>query len=113
MKVTIDQLKQGIGRYIDAEFTSKLQGFRKWIIPLGAAAIVNSKIDSLLTEKNYEMLHSTGYISEDGMVDIDRLFMDLSRVAREQGSVTENIPMIGDVTFSEADIASLRRHITS
>lgn len=113
MKVTIDQIKQGIGRYIDAEFTSKLQGFRKWIIPLSAMAVVNSRIDAMLTQENYPILIDSGYISEDGLVDIDRLFADLTEVARAQGTVTENIPMIGDVTFSEADIASLRRHITS
>jgi hypothetical protein len=111
MKVTLNQIKQGFARYIDAEFTSKLQGFKKWVVPLGAAAIITSKLDSLMTESNIEMLKSIGYVSDDGLFDVDKIFSDFIAIARAQGSVTENLPMLGDVTFSEKDIEALRRYI--
>lgn len=111
MKVTLNQIKQGFARYIDAEFTSKLQGFKKWVVPLGAVAIITSKLDSLMTESNIEMLKSIGYVSEDGLFDVDKIFSDFIAIARAQGSVTENLPMLGDVTFSEKDIEALRRYI--
>jgi hypothetical protein len=111
MMVTVDQVKQGIARYIDAEFTSRLQGMKKWLVPIAAAAVVNAKIDALASTGR-PMLIASGYMSEDGMVDIDRLYSDLVSVARRQGSVTENFPILGDVTFSESDIDSIRRMIT-
>lgn len=111
MKVTLNQIKQGLARYIDAEFTSKLQGFKKWIVPLGAVAVISSKLDSLVTESNIEMLKSIGYVSEDGLFDMDKIYSDFISIARAQGSVTENLPMLGDVTFSERDIDALRRYI--
>jgi hypothetical protein len=111
MKVTLNQIKQGFARYIDAEFTSKLQGFKKWVVPLGAVAIITSKLDSLMTESNIEMLKSIGYVSDDGLFDVDEIFSDFIAIARAQGSVTENLPMLGDVTFSEKDIEALRRYI--
>lgn len=112
MKVTLDQIKQGVGRYIDAEFTCKLQGFKKWIVPLGAVVVVSSKLDSLMTQPNLEMLKSIGYVSDDGLFDIDRIYSDFIAIAKSQGSVTENLPMLGDVTFSERDIEALRRYIS-
>lgn len=112
MMVTIEQVKDGIGRYIDAEFTARLQGFRKWIIPLGAAALVNQKLDAMLSGEGAEMVKSLGYMTEDRMIDIDRLYADMLSIARSKGSITEHFPILGDVTFSEADIESLRRHIS-
>ena len=111
MMVTVDQIKQGIARYIDAEFTSRLQGMKKWLVPIAAAAVVNAKIDSFASTGR-PMLIAAGYMSEDGMVDIDRLYSDIIDVARKQGAVTENFPILGDVTFSEQDINSLRRMIS-
>ena len=111
MMVTVDQVKQGIVRYIDAEFTSKLQGMKKWLVPIAAAAVVNAKIDALASTGR-PMLVAAGYMAEDGMIDIDRIYSDLIDVARKQGAVTENLPVLGDVTFSESDINSLRRMIS-
>jgi hypothetical protein len=111
MRVTVDQFKQGIARYLDSEITSRLQGFKRWLIPLGAVAVINAKIDALMSGSNLEMIKATGYVGEDGMIDIDRLYSDLVGVARTHGSVTENLPMLGDVTFSESDIEALRRYI--
>lgn len=111
MMVTVDQVKQGIARYIDAEFTSRLQGVKKWLVPIAAAAVVNAKIDSLASAGR-PMLIAAGYMSEDGMIDIDRVYSDVVEVARKQGAVTENLPILGDVTFSESDINSLRRMIS-
>jgi hypothetical protein len=110
MKVTIEQMKEGLARYIDAEFTSRLQGFSKWVVPIASTAIINKKADSLLSE-NKEILMSLGYMTPDGMIDIDKISNDLIAVANSTGPVTEHFPILGDVTFSASDIESLKRHI--
>lgn len=102
MKVTSDQLKEGLARYIDDEFTSRLQGFSKWVIPVASAAIINNKMDALLSG-NKDLMISLGYMSQDGLIDIDRLAADFISVAGSKGPVTEHFPLIGDVTFTSSE----------
>ena len=60
---------------------------------------------------NKDMLVKAGYMTEDGMVDIDTIASKAKEVARTTGSVTENLPMLGDVTFTIDDIEALRNCI--
>lgn len=110
MMVTQEQLKEGLARYIDTEFVSKVQGLRKWGIALATSPLILSLGERI--EDSKAMLVSAGYLTEDGMVDIDRLYADAMEVARRTGSVTEHLPIVGDVTFTSTDIESLRRCIT-
>lgn len=100
----------GLSQYMDAEIASRLNGLSKWAVPVLGAALINSKIDALLSE-NAEALMSLGYMTDDGMIEIDKLYKDVKQVARDKGSVTEHLPMVGDVTFCEEDVDALRRHI--
>lgn len=106
MKVTQQQLLEGLARYIDGEFVGKLQGLRKWAVALASAPLVLEAGNMI--ERNRAMLASAGYLTEDGMVDLDRLFGDAMAIAQRTGSVTEHIPMVGDVTFTASDIEALR-----
>lgn len=110
MKVTADQIKMAVVRYIDSEIANRLEGWRKWAVPVGAAALVNNKIDALGSGRNADMLMSLGYMTEDGLYDIDKIYEDFLSIAREKGSITETLPLIGAVTFSAQDIEILRRH---
>lgn len=111
MKVTSEQIKEGIAKYIDMELANKAQGLKKWMISL-AGIMVMQNADSMIN-KYRETLLTFGIIEEDGMIDIDKLADMARKVAIDKGPVTEHIPIIGDVTFSESDIEALRRYITS
>ena len=54
------------------------------------------------------ILKKAGYITEDSMVDIDRIYSELRTIASKTGTVTEHFPLIGDVMFSIDDIDCLR-----
>ena len=45
------------------------------------------------------------------MIDIDRLYKDMRSIAEKTGAVVQNLPMIGDVKFTEKDIDELYRYI--
>lgn len=109
MQVTQQQLMEGLARYVDGEFVGKMQGLRKWAVALASAPLVLEAGNQI--EKNKAMLVSAGYLTEDGMVDVDRLYSDAMAIAQKTGSVTEHIPMVGDVTFSASDIEALRNCI--
>ena len=105
--VTKEQFKNGVLRYVDNEIANKVGGVRKWLVII-ASTEMTANMDSLLSK-----LPKNGYVQNDGMIDIDRLYTDMHRIAEQTGPVTEHIPVIGDVTFNTSDIESLYRYIVS
>ena len=110
MRVTIDQMKMGVAKYIDSEIATKISGMGKWLIPIAGSAIISSKLDPMLKE-NHEMLKHMGYMTEDYLIEIDKVYSDFKRVSHEKGAITEHFPLIGSITFTEADVDAFRRYI--
>ena len=50
-------------------------------------------------------------MQEDGMICIDKVYNDVMQIARKTGSVTQHIPLVGDVKFTETDLTSMYHHI--
>lgn len=107
--VTQEQLKEGIARYADAELANKTAGLKKWLIPMAVPPLLIEL--TCFMNSHADMLRRCGYLSEDGLVDIDRLADDAKRVAMDKGKVTEHFHVFGDITFSAEDIDLLRNHI--
>lgn len=105
--VTKEQFKSGLGTYVERELVPKVGGIKKWMLLAGAMELIASA-DSYLDKMN-----GTSYIQKDGMIDIDKLYKDMHRIAESTGPVTEHIPIIGDVTFDSKDIDSVYRCILS
>lgn len=107
--VTKEQFINGVQRYIDDELISKISGLSKWALALGLGAYL-PQVNKMLDD-NHNMLVGAGYMQEDGMICIDKVYNDIMQIARKTGSVTQNIPLIGDVTFTETDLTSMYHHI--
>ena len=105
--VTREQFKSGVAMYLNDEFVAKVPGIKKWIVVLISNEML-AQMDSIL-----DRLPGNSYVTKDGMIDIDRLYRDMSRIAESTGEVTENIPLLGDVRFSKKDIDELYRLIAS
>lgn len=103
--MTYNQVKQGLMYYIESEFVSKFPDWRKWGIAIGAAAYIN-KLDKIFQEK-LPMLIDLGYAREDGTLDIEKVYNDFITVAQKQGSINQNVPLIGNVEFTQDDITKI------
>lgn len=106
---SIENIGIGIARYIDRELASKTDGLKKWGLSLASVLIV-AKITEMANQYS-DVLKSSGYMNENGMVDDVKLLSDLKSVAQEKGAVTQNLPYIGSFTFDESDIEILGRCI--
>lgn len=109
MVVTVDQMHDGMARYVDRELVDRASGIMKW----GIALIGTNAIDMACKamRDNCQMLHSLGYMTEDGLVELDKLYEELSAIAKEKGEVVQHLPVAGDVKFTSSDIDLLRRYI--
>ena len=106
---TVEQVIQGLERYGENEIVAKVQGLKKWAVALSIAPIA-IEVGTML-EANRKALQKAGYMTEDGMVDVDLIASKACEIARSTGSVTEHLPILGDTVFSESDIVSLKSYI--
>lgn len=106
--VTLEQVKLGLLKYGDSEFTSKVNGFKKVIVSLAITSIVSSL--EVKVNENRKILESAGYIS-NGLVDVDKLYEDIKAVFEKEGKIVEHLPYFEDVTFSFEDLEKLKRII--
>lgn len=103
--VTLEQVKLGLLRYGDSEFTSKVNGFRKVVVSLAITSIVSSL--EVKVNENRRALESGGYIN-NGLVDIDKLYEDIKPIFEKEGKVVEHLPYFEDATFTISDLDKLR-----
>ena len=72
---SIENIGIGIARYIDRELASKTDGLKKWGLSLASVLIV-AKITEMANQYS-DVLKSSGYMNENGMVDDVKLLSDL------------------------------------
>ena len=109
MKVTVNQISEGLAKYIDNELVPKVPGVRKWALGL-AGAYAGKAIQDKISE-NSKLLSSLGIMSEDGMVDVDMVLPYIKSMATQSGPVSEHVPMIGDIRFDSSDVDKLYSYI--
>lgn len=111
MKVDPLKLANGIVNYADTEVISNLPTHGKWIVGAGMG-ILTSRINEMIDDlSGNALVKAAGIIDENGMIDVDLLMSNLKNSANRYGKMTVQIPVVGALTFSEADIDSLRGYI--
>lgn len=108
--VSQQQLQAGISRYIDQEFTSKIEGWKRWGIGIGSALILESLPTTLQRWRSSELGAMLGVFGEQGDIDIDKIYAHAKRQA-QQGPMVVQLPALGPVRFTAEDVDKLYRFI--
>ena len=109
--VTVEQIKAGLGDYLQANIMPRLDNKRQFVLGM-AYGMGASKIDALIAEagKN-QIVKVMGLIDENGRVDIDALYNAAIAQMQAQQQLQIDIPLMGAFTFDEADLRELRECI--
>lgn len=100
----------GAMRYIDDEIISKMNGSMKgWGVGIAAGLMAKRAEQIYARLRDVPALAALGLVDGE-MVDAEGIYAEALRMA-QKGSATINIPIIGAVTFTAADVESLYRHI--
>ena len=100
----------GVMSYVDAESVGKMNGSLKgWGVGIGAGLLGKRAEQMFMALREHPMLTSLGLINGE-MVDVEAIYAEALRMA-QRGSATANVPMLGAITFTTADVESLYRHI--
>ena len=114
--VSMEQIKGGLTRYLDAEFAPKLPrgDFAQNIRAGGAVAwcvYAIRRLDALLPDWAAKAwLDKLGAIDGDGNVDLDGLLEAVRPQIGPEGMGIE-VPVLGSITLYPADLDTLARYI--
>ncbi len=110
MSVSLAQVQSGVVKYVDNEILPKITDWRRWV--LGAAVgTALSNMGGIFSElKEQPLVKMLGVIDDKDMIDIDKIYKEIVKQAAK-GPVTFDVPMMGPLTLSQADVESLYRYI--
>lgn len=100
----------GVMSYVDAEIVGKMNGSLKgWGVGIVAGLLGKRAEQMFMALREQPVLTSLGLVDGE-MVDVEAIYAEALRMA-QRGSATANVPMLGAITFSAADVESLYRYI--
>lgn len=105
---TMEQVRNGIVRYIDSEILPHLTGFKKYGLGIYTALAADNLEETINRYKNTPFVSIMGVIDHNGNIDIDKVY----RIAISQIPAGERfvipIPIIGEyLTLTKNDIDKL------
>lgn len=108
--VHYSKVVNGLMSYVDNEIVAKMNGSLKgWGVGI-VAGLLGRKADQVFAAlRNNPIAASLGLIDGE-MVDVEAVYSEALRMA-QRGSATANVPMLGAITFTTADVESLYRYI--
>lgn len=109
--VTVSQVQAGMVKYIDEEIISQISGWEKWALGAAAGIAARKAVDIFNVAKNTPVVKFLGVIDENDMIDLDLLYEEFSKQAKEKGAVTFNIPILGPLTLNATDVDKIYKAI--
>lgn len=108
---TTEQIKAGIGNYIQTRLMPRLDGKRQFLLGTVYGLCVN-KMDTLIAHAAQNpTVRALGVVQENGEIDIDALYSAALAQMQTQGKVSVEIPLLGTFAFDENDLRELRQMI--
>lgn len=108
---TTEQIKAGIGNYIQTRLMPRLDGKRQFLLGTVYGLCVN-KMDTLIAHAAQNpTVRALGVVQENGEIDIDALHSAALAQMQAQGKVSVDIPLLGAFAFDENDLRELRQMI--
>lgn len=111
MKVEPQKLINGLVEFADNEVIRNLPTSGKWLLGAGIGIMIsriNETVESLVSNP---IAKAMGIIDDEGKIDTDLVISNLKQSANKYGRMTIQVPLIGNLTFSESDVDSLKNYI--
>lgn len=110
MVANIQKVQTGLVRYIDTEMINHLEGWQKIGFGAASALIIKNLPNTMQVYMNHPFVQALGVVDSEGNIDIDALHDAVKDYFSEQGEYI-NIPLMGRVKFTKADIEALYKYI--
>lgn len=108
--VTLNQVANGLQKYIEAEILPMVPDWRKWVLGAGASVALSKSGEIFAKLKSNPMIAALGIIDNDDRIDIECLYREFS-VQAQKGAITLDVPLLGPVTLNAQDVDRLYHYI--
>jgi hypothetical protein len=109
--IRVEQLQRGISAFADTELVPKMTGIQKWIFSAGVSAYLADAPRLIEKLKTNQVVRDLDLINESNMIDMDKIYRYLKEAAKK-GPAEIDLPMIGKITLTEADLDKIY-HLTT
>lgn len=111
MLVTMNQVKNGLVKYIDNDVLPHLTGIKKIGLGVYTALAADNVVGLMEKYKDHPAVSVLNVIDADGNVDIDKLYQSISPMFDSGECQSINIPLIGELIVDRTDLEKLYRYI--
>jgi hypothetical protein len=111
MKIKFESVIDGLNRYIDKEIYSNLNGVQEIMVRFVVGRINQSAESIKQNFMNNGFLRTLCIVDSEGMVEVDQLLADIRREIERKGVLEVDIPMIGKMKFTPADVDVLKNEM--
>lgn len=109
--VTMQQVKNGLVKYIDTDVLPHLTGIKKLGLGVYTALAANNVVVLIEKYREHPAVAVLDVIDAEGNVDIDKLYQAIAPQFANGEKQVINIPLIGDMTVDKSDLEKLYRYI--
>lgn len=111
MMVNRDQIMYGWMKYAENDMARNRNDLiGRWGIPWVAGLMFNNAWNGIMNRFK-EDLCEAGYMTPEGLVDIDRIHTEFSDISKRMGKAIQGIPMLGEYAFTDQDVDRLYQYI--
>nr|DAH18737.1 MAG TPA: hypothetical protein [Caudoviricetes sp.] len=109
--ITVAELKDGLGDWLQTRLMPRLDGKRQFL--LGTIYGVGAgKMDTIISAAAENgAVKALGIVQPDGRIDIDTLYNAALAQMQAQGKVKIDLPLLGTFAFDADDLRELRQCI--
>ena len=109
--VSMDQVKNGLIRYIESDIMPHLDGIKKIALGLYTGLAADNAVKMALQYTQHPAVAMLNVIDEAGNVDIDKLYNAVLPMFNDGHKETIRVPLIGEFRIDRSDVESLYRYI--
>lgn len=109
--VTMNQVQNGLVKYIDTDILPHLTGIRKVGLGMYSALASQNIGKTILKYKDHPAIAMIDVIDENGNVDIDKLYQAAVPMFANGEKQSIDIPLIGELRIDRTDIEKLYQYI--
>jgi hypothetical protein len=109
--VEFNRVIDGLSRYLNNNFYSKLNDWQEVVARLAVGRIINNENLKQSLQAN-PFVRTFAVMDSEGNVDLEPIMRDLKKEIERKGKITFEIPMFGKISFVASDIDEIYREIT-
>lgn len=112
MNYEFEKVLNGIAKYINNEIFPGMNQLQEFAARVVVGRILNNEKNIKNMIVNNGFIKTFGIVDEEGMIELESLMHDIKREIARQEKITFDVPMLGKMTFSHADVDALYYAIT-